>query len=605
VNARPESTANPADRVWMDRPLSSDPSLSADGQWLYYVSDREGVPQPWRQPARGGPAERLSRALERAGSVLAARSGDAVIVSQDRGANEHWQLLLWSRDGVGGARAITDAPSVIHSPGAWRDDHRFTFSSNERDARFFDSYEIDVRTGGRRRIHQLDSRLAVVAADAGRVLEAEAHTPLDHDLYLISEGAPRLLTPHSGEQTVFGADLTPTGVLVATNPEREFAALFAYREGRTPELLRAYPGDVEALRTDPVAQTVAVVVNRDGASEVHLVDLATGEDRRVPLPAVGVVPSAPVWWPDASAFVFELSSPQLGVELWKWDRGTGATTPLTHGPAPLPRTVSDWSLVSYRASDGLPIPYWEFGPRDGAPRGTIVVAHGGPESQARPRFVPHHLMLAARGWRVVFPNIRGSTGYGRTYVHLDDVRRRPDALRDLRDLADHLVASGKVSPGRLGIYGASYGGFLVLASIAADPERWGAAVDVVGISNLVTFLQNTGPWRRKLREAEYGSLESDREFLEAISPIHRVDRITTPLLVIHGANDPRVPIEEAEQIVAALRARGRPVEFLRFDDEGHGLVRRANRVEGFGAMLDFFDRYLGNGAPAGGPRAAD
>ncbi|HET9999404.1 MAG TPA: prolyl oligopeptidase family serine peptidase, partial [Ktedonobacteraceae bacterium] len=147
----------------------------------------------------------------------------------------------------------------------------------------------------------------------------------------------------------------------------------------------------------------------------------------------------------------------------------------------------------------------------------------------------------------------------------------------------------------IAVMGGSYGGFMVLSAITTYPHLWAAAVDIVGIANFVTFLENTGPWRRKLRESEYGSLENDRDFLESISPINHVNDITAPLFVIHGANDPRVPIGEAEQIVAALRARNVPVEYMRFEDEGHGLVKRANRLVAYPAAARFLDKYMGNG----------
>ncbi len=215
------------------------------------------------------------------------------------------------------------------------------------------------------------------------------------------------------------------------------------------------------------------------------------------------------------------------------------------------------------------------------------------ESQARPRFGAGLLaFFVGEGWRVIEPNVRGSTGYGRTYVHLDDVRQRMDSVRDLRDLVRALSEAGTARPGEVGILGGSYGGFMVLAAITTYPELWRAAVEFFGIANFVTFLEQTGPWRRKVREDEYGSLEHDREFLETISPIHYVERIVTPLLVAHGDNDPRVPIVEAEQIVAALRKRGVPVEFLRYANEGHGFTRIENQVDSFGRAEEFFGRHL-------------
>ena len=175
---------------------------------------------------------------------------------------------------------------------------------------------------------------------------------------------------------------------------------------------------------------------------------------------------------------------------------------------------------------------------------------------------------------------------------LDDVRLRMDSVADLKYAVQWLGASGVANPDRIAIYGRSYGGFMVLAAITTYPDLWAAAIDVVGIANWVTFLENTGPWRRAHREQEYGSLERDRSFLDSISPIYQVDRIQAPLLVVHGANDPRVPVTEADQIVEGLRERGHPVEYLRYPDEGHKISKLGNRIDSFTKMADFLAQYL-------------
>jgi dipeptidyl aminopeptidase/acylaminoacyl peptidase len=224
----------------------------------------------------------------------------------------------------------------------------------------------------------------------------------------------------------------------------------------------------------------------------------------------------------------------------------------------------------------------------------VVYVHGGPESQSRPIFNAVIQYLVAGGYAVFVPNVRGSTGYGYEYQSLDDVRLRMDSVADLQHAVFYLRDSGIADPRRIAVMGGSYGGFMVLSALTTYPDLWAAGIDIVGIANFVTFLENTGPWRRKLREAEYGSLEQDREFLEQISPIRSVDRITAPLFVVHGANDPRVPVGEAEQVVSALRERQVPVEYLRFADEGHGLVKRANRLVAYPAIAHFLDEHVSN-----------
>jgi dipeptidyl aminopeptidase/acylaminoacyl peptidase len=188
---------------------------------------------------------------------------------------------------------------------------------------------------------------------------------------------------------------------------------------------------------------------------------------------------------------------------------------------------------------------------------------------------------------VLATNVRGSTGYGKEFCHLDDVELRLDSVKDLAEAVTWLRDQPDVDGDRITVMGGSYGGFMILAAITFYPTLWRAAVDIVGICNFVSFLERTGPWRVKHRSYEYGNLEEHREFLESISPLTHVDNIVTPLFVIHGRNDPRVPLYEAEQIVAALRARQLPVELMVFDNEGHGLSKRQNRIAGYAGAAEF------------------
>ena len=586
---------------WLDYPVSNGASVAADGTWVYHLSDRAGLPQAWRLPLSGGPSSLVVPGNQRVGRVEAAPTGSSVMVSVDRGGDEHWQLHLLDgdySDGIPEVRALTTDPQVIHEPGAWRDAFRYVFTSNGRDRRFFDVQELDTRTPSPPRVlHVEDALVFVRAARDRRVLAERANTNLDSDLLLVEDERTTLVTPHAGEMTCFG-DLTHDAVLAAANPEREFLALVRYRVSGSSEVLAEFPGDVDHVRVDPAGTQAAVTVNRDGWSEVHLLDLHTNEVRPLSLAEPGTVGGLS-WTPNGAGLVLELSSPTAGAEVDLCDIRTGGNRALTRSPVPLPGPTSQPSLFRFSASDGLVVPYWEFLPARGVPRGTLVWVHGGPEAQARPGFAPIISFLTGEGWRVIQPNVRGSTGYGRKYVHLDDVRLRMDSVRDLSDLVTALVARGVAAPGKVGIVGGSYGGFMVLSAISTYPKLWGAAVDFVGIANFVSFLERTGVWRRKVREDEYGSLERDRDFLESISPIHHTDEIRCPLLVVHGANDPRVPVGEAEQIVAELTRRKVPVEYLRYENEGHGLVRRENRREAYARAAFFFASHLGPGGASG------
>ena len=221
----------------------------------------------------------------------------------------------------------------------------------------------------------------------------------------------------------------------------------------------------------------------------------------------------------------------------------------------------------------------------------VLVVHGGPEAQARPRFIIDIQFLAAAGHTVLVPNVRGSTGYGKSWYSADDGPRRLDSVADLAAVHAYLPVLG-VDQSRAALWGGSYGGYMVLAGLAFQPELWAAGVDIVGIASLVTFLENTSAYRRAYREREYGTLARDREFLWSVSPLSRIDDIKAPLFIIHGANDPRVPVSEAEQIHAALTSRGGECELVIYEDEGHGLARRANRADAIPRAQAFLARHL-------------
>jgi dipeptidyl aminopeptidase/acylaminoacyl peptidase len=341
------------------------------------------------------------------------------------------------------------------------------------------------------------------------------------------------------------------------------------------------------------------VTNTDGYSLLEIFDVSNGWEARQSLltPTLpGGIVAETVWSHDGARLALTFVTPDDAPDVWVWDEVAGVVWRATQSSlGGIPRqTFVNPSLIHYPTFDGREIPAFLYLPHDKQQGlGVVISVHGGPESQARPIFSPVIQYLVSCGYGVLTPNVRGSTGYGYEYQSLDDVRLRMDSVKDLQYAALWLHDSGIADPGRIAVMGASYGGFMVLAAVTNYPDLWAAGVEIVGIANFVTFLENTGSWRRKLRESEYGSLEHDREFLEQISPIRLVNRITTPMFVVHGANDPRVPVGEAEQIVSALRARGVPVEYLRFEDEGHGLVKRSNRLIAYPAIADFLNQHLG------------
>jgi dipeptidyl aminopeptidase/acylaminoacyl peptidase len=322
-------------------------------------------------------------------------------------------------------------------------------------------------------------------------------------------------------------------------------------------------------------------------------DPATLELRReLELPGRGVVEGL-AFSPNGGRLAFGFSSPRHTWDAWLADTETGEIRRLTPGGDSVPEDgLVEPTLHRYTSFDGESIPVFVFEPAGDEPAPVVLEIHGGPEAQRRPMWIPLVQYLVSHGFAVAQPNVRGSTGYGKRHEHLDDGRLRLDSVRDMVALHDWLGSNERFDVERTVLYGGSYGGYMVLAGLAFHPERWAAGIAVVPISSFVTFLENTSEWRRSFREREYGTLEHDRDFLDDVSPLTHVERIAAPLFLIHGANDPRVPLAEAEQIHRALVAKGIPCELLVYDDEGHGLNKLKNRLDAYPKAVEFLGRVL-------------
>ncbi len=588
-------------------------SFSPDGQHLSFLSDITGVAEIWNVPVTqqsGGPAwpEQLTFRGERVSSVTYSPVEPVMLVAADSGGSELDQFYTLSQDGSEFV-ALTDQPKVMYRAGIWSPDgQRVVYASNERDPRYFDIYERTMASGATRLIWQQDSTNfpATYSPDGTQVIISRMHSNIFTQLFLLNtaSGEARVLTPDTAEgpsafhSPSWSAD--GSGLYVVSNRGRDFQNL-AWLDLASGKLtyLRDDSWDIDLLELSHDGRRMALTLNEEGYSRLELFDVAQGwqERRAMPLPALpkGVMLDA-TWSCDGKLLAVTLISANAPMDIWIWDSQHETLWQATRsslGGIPQENFIEP-SLVHYPTFDERQIPAFLFLPRDKPARDLPVVinVHGGPEGQARPIFNAVNQFFASQGYAVLAPNVRGSSGYGYTYMSLDDVRKRMDSVADLRSAVLWLRESGIADPKRIVVMGGSYGGFMVLSAITTYPDLWAAAIDIVGIANFVSFMENTHPWRRKLRECEYGSLENDREFLEEISPIRRVDQITAPLFVIHGANDPRVPVGEAEQIVAALRKRQVPVEYLRFEDEGHGLVKRANRLVAYPAVVRFLDEHL-------------
>ncbi|HEV2580318.1 MAG TPA: S9 family peptidase [Ktedonobacteraceae bacterium] len=592
-----------------------DPSFSPDGSRLTFLTDITGVYEVWsvpvdRQATTPAWPEQLTFLGERVSSATYSPARPELLVVADTGGSERTQLYLMGEDGAE-FTPLTSNPEAIFGFGAWSPDGtRFVYTSNERDARYFDLYEYTLKVGQARLLHQSDyyNQALRYSPDGRSVLVQRVHSNVHLQLLLLDTitGDLRPLTPgvveRQGEHNYPHWSADGRGLYLASNRGRQFSTL-AWLELATLEMtyLRDDPWDIEGLEISQDGKRMALLFNKEGYSSVELFDVSQGWEARRELPAPdlpeGVVMGM-TWAQDGQRLAIACYPADDAVDVWVWDIPEQQLWRATHSSlGGIPRaTLVAPTLAHYPTFDGRQIPAFLYLPQGKEARNLpiIIDVHGGPEGQSRPFFNPVTQYFVGQGYAVLKPNVRGSVGYGYEYQSLDDVRLRMDSVADLQHAALWLRDSGIADPRRIAVMGGSYGGFMVLSAITTYPELWAAAIDIVGVANFVTFLENTGPWRRKHRESEYGSLEHDREFLERISPINHVDNITAPLFVIHGANDPRVPVGEAEQIVAALRARGVPVEYLRFEDEGHGLIKRANKLVAYPTVARFLEEHVGN-----------
>ena len=579
------------------------PSFSVEGD-LSFRMDTTGTPQVWQLGEPGAWPEQLTFEEERITFASHSPERDELVFGMDDGGNEKTQLFRLSGDGSEQV-PLTQHPDAIHYWGGWsHDGDRFAFASNRRDESSFDVYvqRRDETGDDAERVYESDGWLSPTgwSPDDSKLALHESHSNFDHDVYVLDleTGDCTKLTEDLTEVRFGSVTWAPNGdLLVCTDVDADtlYLARMDPETGDVEVVEEGGDWNVETVAVDHDHDTLAYARNVDGYSEVTLADISPDGLDPYPQPELptGML-SGLSFGPDGDRVAFSLSASTDNSNVHVVDVETGERTKWTRAStAGIPReSFVEPEIVHYESFDGLEVPAFFSVPEDAEPPYPVIVdIHGGPESQRRPFFHTLRQYFVHNGYAVFEPNVRGSTGYGKAYSRLDDVENRMDSVADLDAGVDWLTARDDVDPDGIVAYGGSYGGFMVLAAVTEYPDRWAAGVDIVGIANFVTFLENTGDWRRENREAEYGSLADDREFLESISPINNIEKIRAPLLVLHGANDPRVPLCEAEQI-AAEAAKHVPVEKLVFEDEGHGFAKLENRIEAYSTVVEFLNEHV-------------
>ncbi|GIF10011.1 S9 family peptidase [Actinoplanes teichomyceticus] len=544
------------------------PALSPDGRHAAYVSDRGGIPAVWVQPIGSELAFQIP--FEHPVSEVAWSSGGGWLACQvaPGGAPRH-EVWLVRPDGsdphqVGGFGADT-ADNMRWLPG-WP---VLALTENLTTAVL-----VDVVAGTRTVVVE-DELVALCDVDpSGRAALLRYGPRGARRIVLRDLAAGTETTIARGEQAVFSPG---GGCVYARSEDGEFPALIRVAGGAT-EVLASGPAEVESFAVTADGRTAAVLWNvRGGESALELLDLdhaAPSAGRSVTVPLPGTVISGLSWSFDGSTLAFTAEGPGQPHGVWACDRDGSGLRAISAEPAAADAVHP--SLEKITAHDGLTLTGWLFSPPGDGPHPTVVWLHGGPEAQERPGHGPLFQTLVRHGIAVLAPNVRGSSGFGRTFVNADNGALRYAAIEDVRSCVRYLREAGIA--GRVGVMGRSYGGYLTLAALCAYPELFDVGIDVCGMSNFATFYEHTEPWIAAAAISKYGDPEKDAELLRDLSPIHRIDRLRAPLMVVHGENDSNVPVIEAEQVVAALAARGVGHRYLLFPGEGHELLHRSSRA---------------------------
>lgn len=568
------------------------------------------VPQLHYVKFPGGARTQLTFFPERVlGGTFPPKRNDYILFVKDVGGGEWYQIYRYDVSS-GATTLLTDGKSR-NQPGAWsRKGDRLVYASTKRNGKDYDFYVMDpLNPTGERMLAQLDKGEAWGtldwSPDGTRILAMETVSANESFLWLFdaATGAKTLLTEKRDEQVSYsGGRFSVDGkkVYVTTDRESEFQRLASIdlATKKHTYLTSHINWDVSSFSLSSDGGKLAYVTNEDGVGKLHVFDTRTGKDLRIPSLPVGQV-SGIEWNEDNVNLGFNLTSARSTTDVFSLNVKTGKIDRWTFSETGGLNTTqfSEPQIIKWKTYDGMMISGFLYRPAANftGKRPVIVNIHGGPEGQFLPGFLArNNYFLNDMGIALVFPNIRGSSGYGKTFLKLDNGFLREDSYKDLEALLDWIKTQPDLDGDRIMVTGGSYGGHATLAVASRYAGKIRCAVDIVGMSNLVTFLQRTEEYRRDLRRVEYGD-ERDpkmKEFLESIAPLKNAARISKPLFVIQGKNDPRVPASESEQIVATLKNQKTPVWYLMAKDEGHGFGKKKNADFQFYATIMFIQEFL-------------
>ena len=594
------------------------PRLSPDGTRLSYLTSTTGLPQVWVSGVKDREARQLTFAEKGVTFQDWSPAGDWIAYGVDRDGDEQTGFYLVSVDGRR-ERQLVHPGGGYRYWGAWSPDgRRIAYSSTERNGTDCDIYVLDIApdgtASGPRRIHDGLPGLYVEgwSPDGATLLLTQARGESERDVFSLDvrKGKREVLfrPKDAARYESFSWLKDGSGFYLVTNQDRDRLGLaffkLAHRQLRSIETSKA---EVREVAVSPDQRWLAWTANDNGYGALHIRNLQSGQDRPLnpPLPRGNYShrERAIRWAPAAPVLAVMVTGPAVAGDAWVVRVPSGetarVTTSATAGLDPARFVVPD--AVSFKSWDGETVYGLLYLPpgAGGKKPPLLMNVHGGPSAQATPVYNPAFQYLLTRGVAVFDLNFRGSLGYGKRFARLDDQRLRPNAVKDMAGALDWLASTGKVDAARAAVMGASYGGYMTFAALTTLPDRFKAGIGLVGVSNWVTALEGASPDLKATDRVEYGDISdpADRQFFRELSPITHVKNVRAPLMVLHGANDPRDPPNEADQLVAAIRLQGGDVEYLRFPDEGHSIRKLANRVTAYRRIASFLQRTLAIAGP--------
>lgn len=580
-------------------------SFAPDGRTILVASDRSGVYNAWAVPVSGGePVALTTSTTDSIFPVSFFPSDERFLYLSDKGGDELDHLYVKELDGS--VADLTPGEKLKADFLGWSGDlEAFYVITNERDPRYFDIYRYDVSNYARERIYQNDGAYDgfAISRDGHWLAMSQTIDNANSDLVLhdLHSGETRVISPkHEGDATFSAQEFSDDRHLwFLSDAGSEFTYLGRMNvvTGETSVVLDP-EWDVMYADVSDEGRYLVTGINNDARTELRLFDLDR-DLKPVSLPDIpdGDITSVELS-PTGDRMAFYLSSSRMPRDLFVAPVGSGAATRLTSSLSGeiRPEHLVEGEVARFQSFDGTTIPGILYKPHQASaqrPVPALVWVHGGPGGQSRLGYSALIQYLVNHGYAIYAINNRGSSGYGKTFYHMDDRAHGEGDLDDVVASREMLEGENWVDEEYVGVIGGSYGGYMVLAALAFRPDAFDVGIDIFGVANWVRTLQSIPPWWESFRAylvKEMGEFD-DTEYLESISPLFHADRIRKPLLVLQGANDPRVLKVESDEIVEAVRANGVPVEYVVFDDEGHGFVKKENQAEGYRAILEFLNAH--------------